>query len=291
MCLIIGRWNICFSHCYQLNVYSAHPAHSRPVLSGRNQGSLPWDSPFFGNAHRIFSFLFLRCTRKILPWGNIKGFPDISQRNRCTYIWSDKNGGNECSGHSPSILFPIQQFYWFTQKTSIHDHCLHNKLERLSLEFKFLHNLAPTDLSDHICSTPIQDPARLRHLLFSDPQPKLCACLCAFLNLKWSSLQSKCPNSWHPKSSVHSPMCEDFPLPQVKINSHSSILPLQVICFSLMVFLTFTLAHSQLSHLCTAYLRVYAWFTFELSIIRFCIYNMMERILGVRRFKFESTSF
>lgn len=189
MCLIVGRWNICFSHCYQLNVCSAHPAQSRPVLLGSNQGSLPWDSPFLGNAHRIFSFLFLRCTRKILPWGNIKGFPDISQRNRCTYIWFDKNGGYVSSGHSSSTSFPLlNNFNGSLRKlpSSVITVSIINlnALVWNSSSFTIWPQLTFLTI---LCTTPIQDPARLSHLLFPDPQSQSYVCLWAFFNLKQSS--------------------------------------------------------------------------------------------------------
>lgn len=51
-------------------------------------------------------FPLFECTRKILPWGNIKGFPDTSQRSRCTHICCDKNGIYS-SGHGPTTLIPL----------------------------------------------------------------------------------------------------------------------------------------------------------------------------------------
>lgn len=185
MCFIVGRWNICFSHCYQLSVCSAHPVQSRPVLSGRSQGSLPWDSPFLGNAHRIFSFPFWGIQGKYYPGEISKDFLTSARETGAHIFGLIKMGDTSAVAMVQTSHSPCSTVSWSMQKTSIlSDHCLHNKFERLSLEFKFLHNLAPADLSDHIVRYTHSRSCQTKPLLFPDPQPKPCASFCPFFNSK-----------------------------------------------------------------------------------------------------------
>lgn len=213
MCLIVGRQNICFSHSYQLNVCSAHPSQSRPVLPGRSQGSLPWDSLFLGNAHRIFSFPFWGIQGKYYPGEIAKDFLTSAKETgaRILDLIFLKNGGYKYSGQSPSITFPHYQFQWSTQKTCIlSDHCLDNNLNALVWN---------SSSSQSGPSWPFLPYYALHPFKSCQTKP---------LSVPWSSTQVRCllmqflqlkiifpynPNSWHPKSPIHPPGKEDFSLP------------------------------------------------------------------------------
>lgn len=188
MCLIVGRWNICFSHCYQLNVCSAHPAQSRPVLSGRSQGSLPWDSPFLGNAHRIFIFPFWGVQGKYYSGEVSKDFLTSAKETGACIFDLIKNGGYEYSGQSPSISFLLLTISMVhSENFPPQYHCLHNNLNALVWNSRSFTIWPQLTFPAILCTTPIQDPARLSYSLFPDPQPKLDSCLCTFFNLKLSS--------------------------------------------------------------------------------------------------------
>lgn len=182
MCFIVGRWSICFSHCYQLNVCSAHPVQSRPVLSGRSHGSLPWDSPFLGNAQRIFSFPFWGIQGKYYPGEISKDFL-TSARETGAHIF------NLIKMHlyqwiwSKHLIGPAQQFHGPLRKlpSSVITVSITNlnALVWNSSSFTIWPQLTFLTI---LCTTPIQDPAKLSHLIFPDPLPKPCACLCPFFN-------------------------------------------------------------------------------------------------------------
>lgn len=186
MCFIVGRWNICFSHCYQLNVCSAHPVQSRPVLSGRSQGSLPWDSPFLGNTHRIFSFPFWGIQGKYYPEEISKDFLTSARETGAHIFDLIKMGDMSAVAMvQASLICPPQQFHGPLRKppsSVITVSITHlNALVWNSSSFTVW---LPLTFPTILCATPIQDHAKLSHLLCPDPQPKPCACFCPFFNSK-----------------------------------------------------------------------------------------------------------
>lgn len=179
----------------------------------------------------------LEVYKEILPWGNIKGFPDISQRNRCTHVWFEKNGGYECHGHSPHIIAPAQLLHVPLRKlpSSVITVSAIN-LNALVWNFRFLHNLAPTDL--------FNDIMHYTHSRSCQTKP---------LAIPWSSTQALCLSMcflwfkiifpYNPNIQILSILkvlliCQSmktFFLPEMGFSSHSYIFPLQGICVSLMV--------------------------------------------------------
>lgn len=75
-----------------------------------------------------------------------------------------------------------------------------------------------------LCATPTQDPAKLSHCcsLIHNPSPVLPSVLSSTQNNL--PLQPKFPNSWHPRSPFHLPICEGF-LPSPGGNQLSFLYP------------------------------------------------------------------
>lgn len=188
-------------------------------------------------------------------------------------------------GHSASILFPpASQFQWSTQKTSaLNNHCLHNKFECLTLEFQFLHNLAPIGISNHITNyTHLRScHAKLLTATWSSTQARALLIMC-FPQFKLIFLHS--PNvqilAILKIPFIQQPM-KTFLISQVEVSSHCLILPVQVTCIYLMAppVSTWIMTNNLTCELCTSW-GVYAWSIFECFTLGSCIYDMVERILG-----------